>query len=63
MTFENHKGAPAPVAPVRRLHQYPGCAGFVLRWFIPTDAVPLPYLTEEEALAELRRRQADRRQP
>lgn len=49
-------------AVVRRLHRYPGCTTLVARWFIATDKVPMPYRSQAEALAELQRRQADRRQ-
>jgi hypothetical protein len=40
----------------QRLFRYAGCGGYVQRWFITTDAVPMPYRTEAEALAELQRR-------
>ena len=41
----------------QRLFRYAGCSGYVQRWFIIADKVPMPYRTEAEALAELRRRQ------
>lgn len=62
MTFKNSIGAPAPAPAVeRRLFQYPGCTTYCHRWFITTDAVPLAYRTQAEALESLQRRQADRR--
>lgn len=54
---------PSAAAVVQRLHQYPGCRGYVLRWCIQTDAFPRPYRTEEEAAAEIERRQRERRAP
>lgn len=43
-----------------RLYAFPGCSGLVVRYFILHDATPKAYRTAAEALAELRRRQADR---
>lgn len=50
--------ASAPADVVRRAYRYAGCSDYVLRWFVATDAVPRPYLTEAEARAELLRRSA-----
>lgn len=68
MTYENHTGAPErPPSALHaagiesRLHSYPGCSGLVIRYFILHDEAPNPYRTAAEALAELRRRQAERR--
>lgn len=45
----------------QRLFRYAGCTGYVLRWFVVGDKVPMAYRTEAEALAELQRRQGERR--
>ena len=48
----------APVAPTveARLYRYPGCAGWVKRWFIVGDRVPMPFFTRQEAEESLRSR-------
>lgn len=62
MTYPDDMGATAPATAVeRRLYQYAGCNSRVYRWFIVGDRTPMPYLTEAEALAELRRRRDDRK--
>jgi hypothetical protein len=44
----------------QRLHQFPGCRGYVLRWFIAGNEHP--FRTEREAL-EVAARQHERRAP
>ncbi len=64
MADRNDSGALAPAPTVeRRLYTYAGTSAAVLRWIITTDKVPMPYLTREEAVAELQRREGDRRAP